>query len=59
MMNIEEISILESIGCTMIDSLILYKTLIVGDADYSTFEQVMSQIKSIDNNSTQVLTRSY
>jgi hypothetical protein len=58
-MNIEEISILESMGCTMIDSLILYKTLIVGDAEYSTFDDIMTQIKSIDSDPTQILSRSY
>lgn len=48
MINIEEIEILESMGCQMIDSLILYKTVIVGDAECSTFDEVMSQIKSLD-----------
>ena len=46
-------------GCTFIDSLILYNTLIVGDIEYSTFDQVMAQIKSIDNDPTQILTREY
>lgn len=49
-MSIEEVEILESIGCQMIDSLILYKTVIVGDAEYSTFDEVMGQIKSLDKN---------
>ena len=55
----EEIEILEGMGCTLIDTLIMYNTLIVGDVEYSTFDQVMAQIKSIDNNPLQVLTRSY
>lgn len=55
----EELEILESMGCTFIDTLIMYNTLIVGDTEYSTFDQVMAQIKSIDNNPLQILTRSY
>ena len=49
MMGLGNMHTLTTMGCQFINNLILYKTMVVGDIWGSTFNDIIKNIKAIDN----------